>query len=206
MPAVYEIRFLPDGRVQRVAGSRGNYYEFPDGSRIDMQTTPAWCRRCRELTEGESIESLKEIDRQLADLDDPSSTLYRMTARGVLHELTGGGEEYRQQTIERTHARRRWREARQSPPRCIACGTTDIFIFPFDQPAPNPAGPGMVELRCVGMCSTSFNEWFFTPEGERIPRDTQPTYWHHPALDNRPGAALRFVQRLIRRRGPKGGR
>jgi|GEM_PF-4983383 len=41
----------------------------------------------------------------------------------------------------------------------------------------------MIQIDCVGMCSTSFNEWFFTPEGDRIPRDTQPTYWHHPELD-----------------------
>jgi predicted oxidoreductase len=44
------------------------------------------------------------------------------------------------------------------------------------------------------MCSTRFNEWFFTPEGDRIPRDTKPTYWHHPALDNSPGSALRWLK------------
>lgn len=206
MPAMYEFRFLPEGRVQRFAGSRGNYYEFPDGSRIDVQTTPAWCRRCGKLSDGESIESLEQIDRELADLHDPCSELHRVTARGALHQLLGGGDEFLRKMIEHKRKRRLWREGRVSPPRCIACGTTDIFIFPFDQPAPNPAGPGTVELRCVGMCSTSFNEWFFTPEGERIPRDTQPTYWHHPALDNRPGGALRFVQKFIRRRGGKGGR
>jgi hypothetical protein len=34
------------------------------------------------------------------------------------------------------------------------------------------------------MCSTVFNEWFFTPEGDRIPRDTQPTYWAFPESDD----------------------
>jgi hypothetical protein len=36
----------------------------------------------------------------------------------------------------------------------------------------------------IGLCSNDFNEWFFTPEGDRIPRDTKPTYWYHPVLDH----------------------
>jgi hypothetical protein len=48
------------------------------------------------------------------------------------------------------------------------------------------------------MCSTDFNEWFFTPEGDRIPRDTKPTYWHHPVLDKEPGKFKRLLQRLQR--------
>lgn len=56
-------------------------------------------------------------------------------------------------------------------------------MLPEGVPVPHPHGDGMIQIDCVGMCSTSFNEWFFTPEGDRIPRDTQPTYWHHPELD-----------------------
>ena len=57
-------------------------------------------------------------------------------------------------------------------------------------------------IHCVGMCSTSFNEWFFTPEGDRIPRDTRPTYWHHPELD-KPEHQKRFQDWL--RSLPKSG-
>jgi hypothetical protein len=180
MPALYEIRFLPEGRAEHFAGSRGNYYDFPDGSRIDVQTTPVWCRGCGRVTNGERVEPLDEIDRQIeAELRGQGSWCGAVKWVEVLRE------------------RRRWREARQSPPKCLTCGTTDVFVFPVNEVAPNPAGPGTVEVSTVGMCSTGFNQWFFTPEGERIPRDTKPTYWQHPALDNAPpGAVRRFLNRL----------
>jgi hypothetical protein len=205
MPAVYEIRFLPEGRVAHFVGSRGNYYEFPDGSHLDVQTTPVWCRRCGRVTNGEQIESLEEIDRQLADLRDPRSELYRLLAKDYQCEHKNLGEAFTRLHSPERERRRLWRERRGSPPRCIHCGTTDIVVFPMNEAVPNPSGPGTVEVRCVGMCSTRFNEWFFTPEGERIPRDTEPTYWHHPGLDNSPGAAWRFLNRL-RRAGRRPGR
>ena len=209
---MYEIKFLPEGRVERFYGSRGNYYEFEDGSRLDMHTTPVWCRRCcGEVTHGERIESTQDIDRQIADLHDPSTFAYKRCFDSLYHEMFGKGEELRQKHLEELGKRKRWRAGRSSPPRCIYCGTTDIFVFPVNRPVPNPAGPGTVEVRSIGMCSTDFNEWFFTPEGERIPRDTQPIYWRHPGLEKRPGALRRFLRRLgwLPRResppGPDGG-
>lgn len=203
MPGMYEIRFLPDGPVAEFAGSRGNYYELDDGSHLDMHTTPIWCLHCGKVTHGERIESLEEIDRQLADLNDSNSDLYRMTARGTLHELTGGGDDYLQKRVDELLRRRRWRERRISPAKCILCGSTDIFVFPVNQESPNPAGPGTVEVKIVGMCSTSFNEWFFNSEGNRVPKDTKPTYWHHPELDKTPVSPLRWFNRLFRRKdGP----
>jgi len=77
-----------------------------------------------------------------------------------------------------------------APPKCIHCGSTDIVVLPVNQAVAHPEGRGMIEVTCAGMwCSTRFNEWFLTPEGERIPRDTRPTYWRHAALgdDAAPG-------------------
>lgn len=76
MPAMYEVSFAPDGAIKQFVGSRGNYYEFHDGSHIDLETTPVWCHDCRKIAHGEQIESLEEIDKQLADLNDPASMLY----------------------------------------------------------------------------------------------------------------------------------
>ena len=209
MPAFYEIRWLPDGRTQNFAGSRGNYYEFADGSRLDVHTTPVWCRHCGKVTHGEKIEALAEIDQQLADLHDPASELYRFTRRSLLPELDElmPRDKFRLDMIEEAAKRRRWREQRRSGPKCIVCGSTDIFVFPISQQVPHPAGPGTIEVRIVGMCSTSFNEWFFTPEGDRIPRDTKSTYWHHPALPdefNQPGGAWKWLRRFRARRNGQG--
>ena len=202
MPAFYEIRWLPDGRTEKFAGSRGNYYEFEDGSHLDVETTPAWCRRCGKFTHAEEIESLADIDKKLADLSDPGSELYRYTRRSLLPELLERmpRDGFRLDLIARATKRRRWRERRRAGPKCIICGSTDLFVFPLNQTVPHPAGPGTVEVSIVGMCSTHFNEWFFTPEGDRIPRDTKPTYWHHPEWD-KPAHKERFQKWLRSLRG-----
>jgi hypothetical protein len=173
MPAFYEIRYLLQGTTEEFPGSRGNYYELEDGSHIDVRSRPVWCRRCGDFTDGESIESLDEIDRQLADLVDPRSELYRLAQRSLIRPRG----RFRRHWIELTKQRRQWREQRLSPPRCLLCGSTDLVSLPEGVEVPNPRGAGTVVLSVIGHCSTWFNEWFFTPEGERIPRDTRPTYW-----------------------------
>src|SRR5436853_69594 len=80
MPSVYEISFSPSGETREYFGSRGDYYELEDGTYVDVRSTPVWCHLCHDFTGGESIEGLDEIDRQLADLGDPSSELYRLTS------------------------------------------------------------------------------------------------------------------------------
>lgn len=63
-----------------------------------------------------------------------------------------------------------------SPARCIYCGQSDFVDFSGEE-IPCPFQPGTMRCEFVGMCSTSFNEWFFTTEGKRIPLDLKPTYW-----------------------------
>jgi hypothetical protein len=182
MPAFYEIRWLPNGPTEAFAGSRGNYYEFSESDRLDLHSVPVWCQRCAKITQGEHLSTIEEIDKDIRDLNDPTSQLYRMTRHGTLDELTGKGHEFLQDRLAELRRRRSWRMARKSPPKCIRCGSTEVIMFPEGVPVPNPNGEGMIQVDCVGMCSTAFNEWFFSPEGDRIPRDTQPTYWHHPGL------------------------
>jgi hypothetical protein len=195
MPGFYEIRWLPSGRTEKFAGSRGNYYEFSESDRLDLHSEPGWCHHCGKVTHIENLSTVDELDKQIRDLNDPSSELYRMTRHGVLDELLGKGDKFLNDRIAEIQRRRRWREERKSPPKCIHCGTTEIVELPIGMPVPVPHGEGQVQIDCVGMCSTNFNEWFFTPEGDRIPRDTRPTYWHHPELD-KPKHKKRFQKWL----------
>ena len=175
MPAVYQIQFTPSGETQEYFGSRGDSYELEDGTHIDVRSQPVWCRRCGEFTDGESIERLDEIDQQIADLQDPRSELYRLT-RDTL-PTADGRPRLRPHFTKLLRQRRRWLMDRESPPKCLECGSTDILVFPVGERAGNPIGPGWVEITITGHCSTSFNNRFYTPEGDRIPRDTKPTYW-----------------------------
>ena len=62
VPAVYEIRWLPNGAVETFYGSRGNYYEVSESDRLDLHCTPVWCRRCAKITEGEQLPTLEATD------------------------------------------------------------------------------------------------------------------------------------------------
>ena len=167
MPPVYEITFFPSGDVCEFFGSRGDYYELEDGSHLDVWSKLVWCRRCGDFTEGESIEALEEIDRHLDELGDPTSELYHFTRDAHFRSLFA----------EQLRRRRRWRMGRQHPPKCLECGSTAIIVLPLGERVRDPNGPGWIEVTITGHCSTQFNNRFYTPEGDRIPRDTEPTYW-----------------------------
>jgi hypothetical protein len=168
MPTWYEFKFMPEGRVQRWFGTRGNCYRLADGCEIDLHTTPVWCAQCVSITDGEKIESLATIDKDLADLRDPASFSYQMWTNNAVHEVLGGGDKLREGHVEALKLRRQWRESRTSPPRCIECGSTEILPFPENEAVNNPAGPGTVTMSAVGHVSTGWTGWVFTPEGERI--------------------------------------
>src|SRR5258708_2495307 len=66
--------------------------------------------------------------------------------------------------------RRQWRSTRQSPPKCITCGSTDVIILSGESTL--VPGLGQVDLSVLGMCSSEgdcCHFWYFTPEGCRIP-------------------------------------
>ena len=119
-------------------GSRGDRYELAKGTHIDLRSSPVWCRQCNGFTDGESIEAPEEIDRQIADLRDPTSELYRFCYPGG----TGSIGVDVLQLITKLNKRRRWRESRKSPPKCLGCGSTEIVLLPAGEKVANPAGPG----------------------------------------------------------------
>jgi len=173
MPAVYQIRFLPGGETRAVCCSRGDYYELRDGSHIGVRSSPVWCRRCNDFTDGEAIEALEEIDQQIADLRDPMSELFRFYQDNASGSLGVDGIH----SIIELEKRRRWLEGRKSPPKCLGCGSTEIVLLPDGQKVTNPTGSGWIEVSVTGLCSTPFTNRYYTSEEDRIPRDTKPTYW-----------------------------
>jgi hypothetical protein len=173
MPAVYQIRFLFGGETQELCGSRGNYYELPNSTHITLSSSPVWCRLCNEFTEGESIEAIEAIDQQIADLWDPTSELFQFYKDSSTSSIGVDGIHF----ISELEKRRRWRESRQSPPKCLGCGSPEIVLLPEGQKVTNPTGRGWIEVTVTGLCSTPFMNRYYTTEGDRIPKDTKPTYW-----------------------------
>lgn len=157
MPSSYEIEFLPEGRTVKLYGSAGLHYLWPDVTRVRMYTVPVWCLRCDGLHEGERVEPLAEIAKDMAELQDPNCPAY--------HWFSGPG---RRHVLKELVLRRRWRAERVSPARCVDCGSSDILVLLSDQPVVHPSRPLTIVARHGGHCVVSHTDWAFTPEGERI--------------------------------------
>lgn len=198
VPAMYEILFHPEAVARKFAGSRGNYYEFEDGSRLEMRTRPVWCRQCLDIGHGEDLETLNEIDAALAALRTPrpDPVLVMAWGRPFRFGSEADAHAFHHRLLDDAERRRKWRTARRCAAKCVACGSSEIVFLPAGQPIPHPSSDGTITLRCVGMCSTSFMNRFFTAEGDRIPRDAAPTYWQHPAAGdlNKPAGFSRWLR------------
>ena len=174
MPALYRLTFLPEGRTEDFAGSRGNYYRLADGAEIELYSGPVWCERCAEATHGEEIESVQQIDRRIADLERLAAEIRREMTRPPLPTPDAPGDRDQQEQIAELRLRREWRSRRRSPPKCLICGST--AIVPLGHGNPIRITGGTVRCQCVGLCSTVFNQWRFSPEGDLIEKG-RPTYW-----------------------------
>lgn len=184
MPGLYEIKYPGDMPVAEYAGMRGNYYEMPDESHIDLSSRPCWCSGCNTVTDGEWIETLQELESELNALHDPTSKRYQFhESMEEISQIPGRPFQrigFRESAIKRTHERIKWRQLRTAPSKCIICGSTDIH-FPCDADGRVEVdGRIVVWILPIGMCSTLFNEWYFTVDGDRIQRDTEPKYWGLP--------------------------
>jgi hypothetical protein len=183
MPACYKIWFADTGEEIEWFGSCGYYYEFDDGTAIALHPTIAWCVPCQKFVSAEFIPELAEIEQELDELTDPTSkraSIFQCPdppfdepefaeRRSRLHEAA----------IAEAKRRLAWRRHRTAPPKCLHCGSTSVE-FPGDGGEMRVTGRGLVRVEWTGMCSTALTNWFYTPEGERIPRNTKPSYWRLP--------------------------
>jgi hypothetical protein len=174
VPSFYAIRFEPEGRTEDFHETRGSYYLFPDGTRVELEAAPVWCRRCDAVREGERVEPIASIDQLIADLQDPTSLMYQFAQAADLSHLRPGSTDTASKSSPpdllidgARRRRRRWRTERVSPAKCLTCGSTELV--PLDrQPVPHPSGTGTIAARHAGFWTGSFQTWAFTPEGDRI--------------------------------------
>jgi hypothetical protein len=189
MPGWYQIRFADGSPDVEWSGARGFYYEFADGASIRLRPTIAWCCNCSDFVDAEWIPSLAELRSELVELNDPKSSRTSWFTFAVppfdKPPFIERSAQLHAKAKDEAAKRIEWRALRQSAPRCLICGTTDIR-FPNDDQSVDIPGRGTALVECVGMCSTEFCNWFYTPEGIRIARDTKPTYWQIPSDEGLP--------------------
>ncbi len=175
MPVMYKITLLPKGEVRTFTGTRGNYYLLSDDLKIEVRKWPVWCRECQAFSEGEHIQSVPELEQAVADYSDINSAENQRVLQ--LSFIRDKAEFIAKRLAERT-ARLQWRRGRTAPPKCLECGTMDIVDLGDGQEVASPCSPGTLTIGGVAMCSTAFRNYFYTPEGDRIPIKTQPSRWY----------------------------
>jgi transcription elongation factor Elf1 len=130
------------GRVYEVTTSDLRYYVLPDGRQATCRIHPVWCGTCGLITEGEVVESLEEMRKAAGD---PASEGARIIAD-----------------------RFAWRERRQSPPRCLRCGSTEIVDVPEGTQAFQHPGCGGT-LRDGASCIHNQRDRILTYDVEGVP-------------------------------------
>lgn len=85
---------------------------------LPAEQIESWCYSCNMLVAAELIPSLAEIDARIRDLDNPDNIILKCFSRAAL--------ERERVELPIRHA---WRALRQSPPRCLHCGSADIFAI-----------------------------------------------------------------------------
>jgi hypothetical protein len=165
MAAFYRIRWLPNGPSENLAGVDGNYYELPEGGHLSLDSEPVWCSRCGKVTHGERLPAVEAIDARIRGSEDPASIAESMR-RPTLRELPGRAAEFPYGGLADMQRRRKWRASRESAPKCIQCGATDIILLELGKVVETPRGS--LQVDCVGFCDACSNPWVFTPEGDRV--------------------------------------
>ncbi len=102
----------------------------------------AWCPQCNDLVAAEYLPDMASLQRSLSDvesngLDDDErdfAALIEATAEQLLADRISMWRNYIS-----------WRSIRQSPPRCLRCGTTDIQILTTPLRHPNCGGNLQIE-------------------------------------------------------------
>lgn len=152
------FEFTLAGQTHGLAIANRRFYVLEDGSLLPIRVWPAWCERCQTFTAAEQILPVGEEAKELSEVEyfaDRPGLIPpdRRVPIGRLPEL---------------RLRRRWREKRLSPAKCLACGSANII----------PIWPGSeVEIPARGDCVARFLGWadmsgppdeYYSPEGDRV--------------------------------------
>lgn len=102
--------------VQDLHASSYNY-ELSEEDMLPIETRLAWCHECGAVSEVEFLPDLAETEKQIQRLESEDPELMAtLEAEGRFAE-----DEIEFQTLIRD-----WLRQRESPPRCLACGSTRI--------------------------------------------------------------------------------
>jgi hypothetical protein len=108
-----------------------------------MPQTAAWCRDCGDYVAAESVPSLQEIERELeSSKDNDSATRWRLV--------------------------KEWRLLRNSPPKCLACFSSNVDLIPsgFTETT-HPVTGKLLHVGSVAFVDMAYH-WEYSIEGDPV--------------------------------------
>lgn len=98
-------------------------YRLPDKSMLGIEQEAVWCEGCRSFGSAEVVPSIEELNARIQELQTPTQKLLFIFRTQEAMNIA----------IAELHTRLRWRAARKSPARCLACGSTAITPVRFGE-------------------------------------------------------------------------
>jgi hypothetical protein len=169
------IRYLDADSTEGLTLLSNGYYLLEDSTATRLYEQVAWCLDCKRFERAEYLPEIADIDVEIAKYAARAAKikaqlggwLYRfgLRSRGeFLHELSVW-----QDAVAEAQRQRRWRLGRQSPPRCLACGSAQIETPPEDGDYQHPGGKGRVRIEITSHLSLALQVLeCFTAEGLRL--------------------------------------
>lgn len=190
MAICYEIYILPSGNRRTYPWGDIYWYRLEKGLITEAHTVPVWCRNCQDVTMGEVIETLEDLDTLIAALtyDHNYPNAYRdlhlCPQLKAIYIIYDGLREVNSATEmmnlhEKATLRRRWRYLRVSPPKCLRCGKTDIQGIPLDEETEVEGNRIRISLELysgwgTGGYLTSEGEWMKSDREEPVKEEEHP--------------------------------
>ena len=153
---------LPEsGRDELVFYSAFIDYRLADGSRLHIRQQPAWCPACGRFMMAEEVPAVEALQDEIVRLRSGDGA-HLQTWAFVSNGLPVA------ERIAELMRYIKWRQGRQSPPRCLKCGAVAPVPIPISGEFNHPHTGERVVVRDSGWADTGL--WFaeFSPEGEQL--------------------------------------
>jgi hypothetical protein len=156
-----KYRLPESAREEWVLWSAFIDYRLADGSKLHILQQPAWCRACRRFVVAEEVPAVEALEEEIARYRSADPDTIRKWA------FISNGAPVAERIAELLRYVE-WRKGRQSPPRCLECGTASPVPVPMDGEFSHPGTGERVVVGSSGFADTAPWHAEFSPEGEQL--------------------------------------
>ncbi len=131
------------GREETIRWTSIYYYLLPDMHRIPSCAIPTWCFDCDGIRDSEELFPVEALADKLAHLEANGLNETEFKEKAAFLRVKLDPRVEYENELAGVRAELAWRTARQSPPRCLACGSINHMPIEWiDEAVIHPGCPG----------------------------------------------------------------